>query len=44
LADVRADDIVYDLGCGDGRTVITAVRQYGARAVWIEIDPLRYLW
>jgi predicted RNA methylase len=44
LANVGADDIVYDLGCGDGRTVITAVRQYGARAVGIEIDPLRYLW
>ena len=33
-----------DLGCGDGRMIITAVRRYGARAVGIEIDPLRYLW
>jgi predicted RNA methylase len=32
------------LGCGDGRTLITAARRYGARAVGIEIDPLRYLW
>src|SRR5262245_15560671 len=32
LANVKADDVVYDLGCGDGRIVITAVRQFGARA------------
>ena len=38
------DDIVYDLGCGDGRLGITAARGYGASAVGIEIDPLRYLW
>jgi SAM-dependent methyltransferase len=44
LADVGPADIVYDLGCGDGRTVITAARYYGARAVGVEIDPLRYLW
>jgi predicted RNA methylase len=44
LADVQPDDVVYDLGCGDGRIIITAARQYGARAVGIEIDPLRYLW
>ena len=35
---------ILDLGCGDGRTLITAVRKYGAKAVGIEIDPLRYLW
>lgn len=44
LADVGPDDIVYDLGCGDGRTIITAAWHYGARAVGVEIDPLRYLW
>ena len=44
MAEVTPDDVVYDLGCGDGRTVITAARSYGARAVGIEIDPLRYLW
>jgi SAM-dependent methyltransferase len=44
IAEVGADDIVYDLGCGDGRTIITAARRYGARAVGIEIDPLRYIW
>jgi predicted RNA methylase len=44
LADISPKDVVYDLGCGDGRTVITAARRYGARAVGIEIDPLRFLW
>jgi SAM-dependent methyltransferase len=44
LADVGPNDIVYDLGCGDGRTIITAAKHYGARAVGVEIDPLRYLW
>jgi len=36
---VTADDIVYDLGSGDGRIVITAATKYGARAVGIEIMP-----
>jgi predicted RNA methylase len=44
LAEVGPNDTVYDLGCGDGRTIITAARRYGARAVGVEIDPLRYLW
>jgi SAM-dependent methyltransferase len=44
IAEVSHDDLVYDLGCGDGRTIITAARRYGARAVGIEVDPLRYLW
>jgi 16S rRNA A1518/A1519 N6-dimethyltransferase RsmA/KsgA/DIM1 with predicted DNA glycosylase/AP lyase activity len=44
MAEVGPDDLVYDLGCGDGRMVVTAVRQYGARAVGIELDPLRFLW
>jgi SAM-dependent methyltransferase len=44
IAQVRPGDLVYDLGCGDGRTIVTAARRYGARAVGIEIDPLRYLW
>lgn len=39
LADVRAADVVYDLGSGDGRIVITAARKYGARGVGIELDP-----
>jgi len=41
LARVRKSDIVYDLGCGDGRIVIEAARRYGARAVGIDIDPQR---
>jgi SAM-dependent methyltransferase len=39
LAQVRRDDVVYDLGAGDGRLVIIAAQQYGARGVGIEIDP-----
>lgn len=39
LAGVNADDVVYDLGSGDGRIVITAAREFGARGVGIEIDP-----
>lgn len=39
LAGVQRDDVVYDLGSGDGRIVITAAKKYGARAVGFEIDP-----
>jgi SAM-dependent methyltransferase len=38
LAKVTADDVVYDLGSGDGRLVILAAQKYGARGVGIEID------
>lgn len=38
-ANVDGNDVVYDLGSGDGRIVIQAARQYGARGVGIEIDP-----
>lgn len=41
LAGVTSKDIVYDIGCGDGRIVITAAKKYGARAVGIDIDPER---
>jgi SAM-dependent methyltransferase len=41
LAGVNATDIVYDLGCGDGRIVIAAAQQYGAHGVGIDIDPER---
>jgi SAM-dependent methyltransferase len=41
LAAVRQGDLVYDLGCGDGRIVITAAREFGARGVGIDIDPRR---
>ncbi|UCD06754.1 MAG: class I SAM-dependent methyltransferase [candidate division WOR-3 bacterium] len=43
LARVTSDDTVFDLGCGDGRVLITAAKIYGAHAVGIEIDPLRFL-
>ena len=39
LADIRADDIVYDLGSGDGRLVITAAKRYRARGVGVELQP-----
>ena len=41
LAGVRKGDVVYDLGCGDGRIVITAAKEFGARGVGIDIDPQR---
>jgi len=41
LADVKNTDVVYDLGCGDGRIVIAAAKNYGAHAVGIDIDPKR---
>jgi SAM-dependent methyltransferase len=41
MARVTAKDVVYDLGCGDGRIVITAAQKYNARAVGIDIDPQR---
>jgi len=41
LAKVTAGDVVYDLGCGDGRIVITAARDFGARGVGVDIDPIR---
>ena len=39
LADVGPQDLVYDLGSGDGRIAITAANEFGARGVGIEIDP-----
>ena len=41
LAKVTRNDVVYDLGCGDGRIVITAAKKYGARGVGIDINPER---
>jgi SAM-dependent methyltransferase len=41
MAKVTPKDIVYDLGCGDGRIVITAAQKYGVRGVGIDIDPQR---
>lgn len=41
LAKVRRDDVVYDLGCGDGRILIAAAQKYGCRAVGYDLDHLR---
>ena len=39
MAGVGPEDVVYDLGCGDGRIVIAAAKQFGARGVGIDLDP-----
>jgi hypothetical protein len=41
LANVTSKDLLYDLGCGDGRIVVTAAQKYGCRAVGFDIDPAR---
>jgi SAM-dependent methyltransferase len=41
LAKVGKTDVVYDLGCGDGRIPIVAAREFGARGVCVDIDPKR---
>jgi SAM-dependent methyltransferase len=41
MAAIKPGDIVYDLGCGDGRVVVTAAKRYGVKAVGVDIDPQR---
>lgn len=41
MADVKKDDLLYDLGCGDGRIVITAAQRYGCHGVGIDLNPVR---
>ena len=41
LAEVKKTDVLYDLGCGDGRIVVTAAKQYGCKATGFDIDPQR---
>jgi uncharacterized protein (TIGR03000 family) len=41
LAEVKKGDVVYDLGCGDGRIVVTAAKKYGCKATGFDIDPER---
>jgi len=41
LARVKKDDVVYDLGCGDGRILVAAAKTYGCKAVGYDIDPQR---
>ena len=44
LLNIQPNELVYDLGCGDGRFIIRAVRKYEAKAVGIEINIFLYLW
>lgn len=41
LADVKKGEVVYDLGCGDGRIVITAAKEYGATGIGVDLNPVR---
>src|SRR5215467_141392 len=41
MAEVKKDDVVYDLGCGDGRIVVTAAKKFGCKAIGFDIDPQR---
>src|SRR5688572_20585481 len=41
MANVSGTDVVYDLGCGDGRIPITAAQRFGAKGIGIDIDPVR---
>jgi cyclopropane fatty-acyl-phospholipid synthase-like methyltransferase len=43
FAEVRPGETVCDLGCGEGRVLITAAKEFSARAVGVEIDPLKIL-
>ncbi|MGA2911026.1 MAG: 50S ribosomal protein L11 methyltransferase [Candidatus Levyibacteriota bacterium] len=42
LAKIKPEELIYDLGSGDGTALITAAKEFGANGVGIEIDPLRY--
>lgn len=44
MSELKANELLYDLGSGDGRIVITAARDFEARAIGIEIDPFRVLY
>ncbi|MCX6911253.1 MAG: methyltransferase domain-containing protein, partial [Verrucomicrobia bacterium] len=41
MAAIKPGDVVYDLGCGDGRVVVTAAKRYGVKAAGFDIDPAR---
>ena len=43
MADVKQSDLLFDLGCGDGRIVVTAAKKFGCKAVGYEIDPQRVI-
>lgn len=44
FANVGEEDTLYDLGSGDGRIIIMAAKEFGAKAVGIEADPIRSMW
>ncbi len=44
FAGVNSEDILYDLGSGDGRIVVMAAKEFGAQSIGIEVDPLRLWW
>ncbi|MHA1965129.1 MAG: SAM-dependent methyltransferase [Candidatus Thorarchaeota archaeon] len=44
FAGVNSDDILYDLGSGDGRIIVMAGKEFGATAIGIEVDPIRLMW
>jgi len=39
LAQLKKDDILFDLGCGDGRILVTAAKKYGVKCIGVDIDP-----
>ena len=41
LGEAKKDDLLYDLGCGDGRIVVTAAKKFGTKGVGFDIDPAR---
>ena len=43
-AQIKPGQIVYDLGCGDGRFIRVAARKYQAKAIGIELNPILYLY
>ncbi len=44
MADVKPDEVVYDLGSGDGRIILAAARKFHAKSVGIDINPLWVFW
>lgn len=43
FAEVSSDDVLYDLGSGDGRIVVMAGKEFGANAIGVELDPIRLM-
>jgi 16S rRNA A1518/A1519 N6-dimethyltransferase RsmA/KsgA/DIM1 with predicted DNA glycosylase/AP lyase activity len=44
MANIQPDEVIYDLGCGDGRIIVMAARKFNAQAVGVEIELIKYLW